>query len=89
MCGGNAECVAGADYYGTDSEYYSAEEEYYENDDGGDDGNRSYISPGSDSLNHQTATANAKYMPYFIIGAVLTTLTMAMVWRKRVSRFPR
>jgi hypothetical protein len=100
MCGDDADCAAGAQYLGGQSDYYDAEEGdgAYDNADGANDngedasetsdnGDRSYMDEGWDSVNYESSTASNNYMPYFILGAVLTGFIMALVWRKRVSRF--
>ena len=89
MCGGNTDCLESNNYYNPDG-YYDGDEEDYsgqsgQNDGGYDNGYRSYIDGGADSLNHQTTSAKSNYWPYIAIGSVLTAVIMAMVWRKRVS----
>ena len=85
FCGDDAKCLAAAELFGGDTGYYNDVDPdsgyaYYDEDNEGD---RSYIGGGSDSLNHQTTTSSANYMPYIIVGGVLTTFLMALVWRKR------
>jgi hypothetical protein len=90
MCGDDADCTAGAQYLGGQSDYYGAEEAAYdsgegenadgandngegENADGADDngedasdtsdnGDKSYMDEGWDSVNYESSTASANYM---------------------------
>lgn len=76
------------DYYNEDADFYGDEgnsEVTSEGDDENYDADRSYIGEGSNGVNHNSQSVQANWMPYIIIGGVLTTLMIGIVWRKRVS----
>jgi hypothetical protein len=66
-------------------DYYTAADPDSYGDDENYDADRSYIGEGSNGVNHNSQSVQANWMPYIIIGGVLTTLMLGIVWRKRVS----
>lgn len=88
MCNGNQACLNSYNYYNAaDPDFYGDENTDSE---GGeqyayDGGDRSYIGGGYDSLNHQTSSSSTNYLPYYIVGGIVTVFIMGLLWRKRVS----
>lgn len=82
-CGDNQECAATASFLGVESDSYYEGEDLDDNDT--DYSYTTNVGDGS-AATRQESTSSQNWMPYAVMGAVLSGFIIFVVLRKRVSR---